>query len=246
MTELTVMPRIRNPRRLSVMRTVMLLPMMALVLVLGLLTGTAQAQAQDPQRDYRGFFAGSVLDGSGWTACAAPITWSIDVSALRRKQRSGEVRRMARSLKQWAQATGLTMRFTGRERLRVDPVFHTLHPNNGDPLRERHIYISFIREGEDPLMVDPVAGLAMPARVNSDTGEVIGGVAMFRAKHARNTREVSGYALKGPYLHELGHVFALGHADQSANAMYPVVGDRKKLGPGDTKGARAMLKPCRV
>lgn len=187
---------------------------------------------------------GTSLQGSGWTTCATPITWSVDVSALRKKQRTGEIRRLARSLKAWSTATGLKLSFTGRERLTVNPVSHTLWPRDGSGLRDRHVYISFIRENQDPLMVDPVAGLAMPARVESRTGEIIGGVAMFRAKHVRNTREVSGRSLKGLYLHELGHIFGLGHADEQANAMFPVVGARPTLGAGDIAGARAMLKPC--
>lgn len=241
---MTDMTGITNPRVLSVIRTFIALPVIVVALVLGLLPGGAQAAS--PARDYRGFFTGTALAGSGWTTCSTPITWSIDVSALRPKQRRTEVKRVGQAMKQWARAARLTIRYTGREKLEVNPTFHTLNPRDGSATRDRHVYISFVREGQAPLMVDPVAGLAMPARVDSASGDVIGGVAMFRAKHVRNTRDVSARALRGLYLHELGHVFGLGHAEHQANVMYPLLGDYSKLGPGDTRGVRKMVKACRA
>jgi len=194
--------------------------------------------------DYRSYFADSDLDGTGWTACPAPITYSIDVRALKRSQKTREVRRMTWSMRQWAKASGVTVRFIGRERLRLDPASHTLHPADGSPQRDRHVYISFIREGKDPLMVDPVAGLAMPARVHVAEREVIGGVALFRARHVRALSRVDGKALKGLYLHELGHVFGLGHAERSENVMHPLVIRRTELGAGDIAGAADVMRPC--
>lgn len=194
--------------------------------------------------DYRSYFADSDLDGTGWTTCPAAITYSIDVRALKRHQKKREIRRMRWSMRQWAKASGVTVRFTGRERLRLDPASHTLHPADGSPQRDRHVYISFLREGKDPLMVDPVAGLAMPARVHVADREVIGGVALFRARHVRKLSNTDGKALKGLYLHELGHVFGLGHAELSENVMHPTVTRRTELGAGDLAGAREVMRPC--
>lgn len=194
--------------------------------------------------DYRSYFADTDLYGTGWTACPSPITYSIDVRALTRSQKTREIRRMTWSMRQWAKASGVTVRFTGRERLRLDPASHTLHPADGSPQRDRHVYISFIREGKDPLMVDPVAGLAMPARVHVAEREVIGGVALFRARHVRALSRVDGKALKGLYLHELGHVFGLGHAERSENVMHPLVIRRTELGAGDIAGAADVMRPC--
>jgi hypothetical protein len=243
MTEMTRMsryPRWAHP----VVQAVVLAVAAALVLVTGLPAGATTTPRINA--DHRSFFADSSLQGTGWTTCPSPITYSIDVRALRPAQRTREIKRVRWSMRQWARAGDLRVRFTGRERLRLDPASHTLHPADGTPLRNRHVYMSFIREGRAPLMVDPVAGLAMPARVNVTEREVIGGVALFRARHVRALSATDGSALRGLYVHELGHVFGLGHAQHTDNVMHPIIVPRTALGPGDRAGIRTVLKPCSV
>ena len=248
MTDLTVMSDTRTPGRR--MPRAALAGLLALVTLLAGLVAVPIATAGPAQAspriaaDYESFFARSALEGAGWTTCPAPITYSIDVSALRTEQRRSEVARMRSAMRQWAEAAGLKVLFTGRERLVVNPASHTLSPADGSALRTRHVYISFIREGVDPLMVDPVAGLAMPARVIPSTGEVVGGVALFRARHVRHLSGRDNAALTALYLHELGHVFSLGHARYAENVMYPVVQRRTSLGVGDARGARLLTLPC--
>ncbi len=249
MTELTALRHMSDYRRRGRGFLVAVVVALAAILMIGLTPagGDSPAQATNTPRiaaDYRSFFADSALEGTGWTTCAGPITYSIDVRALRRAQRKREIKRVRWSMRQWARAGDLRVRFTGRERLRLDPVSHTLHPADGTVQRDRHVYISFVREGVDPLMVDPVAGLAMPARVSVAEREVIGGVALFRARHVRKLSKVDGRALKGLYLHELGHVFGLGHAERTENVMHPTVVRRTELGAGDRAGVRAVVKSC--
>jgi hypothetical protein len=249
MTELTRLSgyRVRpNPASRAVVRALVLALITALALVAPLPLTSPDATASAPRisADYRSFFADSALEGTGWTTCAGPITYSIDVRALRPAQRKREIKRVRWSMRQWAQAADLAVRFTGRERLRLDPASHTLHPADGSDQRDRHVYISFLREGVAPLMVDPVAGLAMPARVSVANQEVIGGVALFRARHVRALSNVDGRAMKGLYLHELGHVFGLGHAQRTENVMHPTVVRRTELGAGDRAGVRAVVKAC--
>jgi len=235
-----------NPATRAAVRGLVLVLITALALIAPLPLTSPAATASTPRisADYRSFFADSALEGTGWTTCAGPITYSIDVRALRRAQRKREIKRVRWSMRQWARAGDLRVRFTGREQLRLDPVSHTLHPADGTVQRDRHVYISFLREGVDPLMVDPVAGLAMPARVSIAEREVIGGVALFRARHVRKLSKVDGRALKGLYLHELGHVFGLGHAERTENVMHPTVVRRTELGAGDRAGVRAVVKSC--
>lgn len=249
MTELTGLKRLSDYRRgvKALLVGVIVAVLAPLALGVGPVAWTASAQASSVPRisaDYRSFFADSALEGTGWTSCASPITYSIDVRALRKEQRKREIRRVTWSMRQWAQAADLPVRFLGRDRLILEPSSHTLHPADGSEQRDRHVYISFLREGVDPLMVDPVAGLAMPARVSVAEREVIGGVALFRARHVRTLSKSDGLALKGLYLHELGHVFGLGHAQRSENVMHPTVVRRTELGAGDIAGVRAVVKSC--
>ena len=249
MTELTaLMHMYANRRRGRAILTAVVVGLVA-ALAIGMAPAgpAASAQATGSPRinaDYRSFFADSALEGTGWTTCASPITYSIDVRALRPAQRKREIKRVRWSIRQWARAAEMRVRFTGRELLRLDPASHTLHPADGTVQRDRHVYISFLREGVDPLMIDPVAGLAMPARVSVADREVIGGVALFRARHVRTLSTVDGPALKGLYLHELGHVFGLGHAERTENVMHPTVVRRTELGAGDRAGVRAVVKSC--
>lgn len=226
--------------------TVLIAVILALLTPIIIAAVPATAASTRVSADYRSFFAGTALDGTGWTTCPAAITYSIDVRALKPSQRAREIRRIQWSMRQWAKAADLAVRFTGREQLRLDPASHTLSPANGAELRDRHVYISFLREGKDPLMIDPVAGLAMPARVRVAEREVIGGVALFRARHVRALSSVDGQALKGLYLHELGHVYGLGHADIPENVMHPTVTRRTGLAAGDRAGVQAVIKPCPV
>ena len=86
-----------------------------------------------------------------------------------------------------------------------------------------------------------VVGLGSPSTVWSSSKEIVNGTAVFRTDHIKRSGAREAKAL---YLHELGHVLGLGHADDAANIMYGVVTDDTELGAGDTNGVRTMTKPC--
>lgn len=195
-------------------------------------------------RDFTSFFAGSSLEGSGWAQCPEPITWSVDVSALPRDQRRPEVLRLTSAMLAWATASGLPVSYQVRERLEYDQATHQLVPADGGPLARRHIYVSFLREGVSPLLVGDVVGLAMPSRVVVPTHEVVGGDVILRAAFVRGGDTDYPLLLRGLDLHEIGHAMALGHARYVTNAMYPTIRTRTRLGLGDTRGAKAFIKPC--
>ena len=136
------------------------------------------------------------------------------------------------------------MKFTGREDLDYDTNTHHLNPADGSPLRDRHIYIGFLEEGESPLFVDSVVGLAMPSRVLVSQRTIVTGVVAIRSSYVRQVRRVEPRYLRHLYLHEIGHTMGLGHAELKINVMEPTVRIKRILGPGDVTGARAMLRPC--
>lgn len=202
------------------------------------------ATRTDLLRDFRNFFEGSSLEGSGWGRCPDPITWSVDVTGLPRDQRRPEVIRLASAMLAWATASGLPVAYLGRQRLDYDRATHQLLPADGTAPARRHIYVSFLREGVSPLLVGDVVGLAMPDRVVVPTREVIGGVVILRSAFVRGGDADYPLLLRGLDLHEIGHAMSLGHARYVTNAMYPTIRPRTELGLGDDRGARAFLRPC--
>lgn len=194
------------------------------------------------RRDYTSYFAGTSLAGSGWTNCSTPITWSVDVRAFTRRQARNAINGVATALGQWAFAAGVALRYIGRVNMQVVPQTNQLVPADGSEPLSRHIYIAFENEGVAPMLVDNVIGYAMPSRVLPSSRQIITGVAVFRAQYVRTVHDA---LLKtGLYLHELGHVFGLGHATHPVNVMTPVVHPHSVLGPGDIRGVRKMTRPC--
>ena len=194
--------------------------------------------------DYTSFFDGTALEGTGWMACPEPITWSVDVGSLDPLAKRKEISRLRLAFGQWAQESGLRMEFTGREALDYDASTHALNPADGSPPRDRHVYIGFLEEGESPLFVDSVVGLAMPSRVLVSRRAIVTGVIAIRSSYVSDVRRVEPRYLRHLYLHEIGHTMGLGHAELKINVMEPTVRIKRILGPGDVTGVRAMLRPC--
>ena len=217
-------------------------------LVAALLPASAPASASrvasaGVAEDYRSYFAETALEGTGWATCPAPVTWSVHTGPLRGVAARREIRRLRQALRPWAEAAGVAMSFAGREELRYDPATHQLSSADGT-IADRHVYVAFLPEGVSPLLVDPVAGFGMPARVWASTRTIATGMIVARARHVRAVADTDPDAIHGLYLHELGHAFGLGHADSPRNAMHPLLRSRDSLGPGDITGAQSLRRPC--
>lgn len=210
--------------------------------------GMAPAQAAPPpvESDYSSFFTDDVLRGAGWRACPAPITWSVDTGRLSAAAAKREVARLRKALAQWSRHSGIPLEFTGRQPLAYDNSSYLLRSVDGREAGKRHIYIGFYGAKEVPGLSGSVVGLARPTYVLTSEREVVGGMAVFRRGYVLRERSAEPRHLMHLYLHELGHIFGLGHADSPVNVMHPTLGTMTDLGPGDRAGVRAMTQKCTV
>ena len=219
----------------------------AAALAVALLAGVAPAQAAPPvESDYSSFFTDDALRGSGWRACPTPVTWSVDTGRLRPSAAKREIARLRTALGVWSAHSGIPLEFTGRQRLVYDNSSFLLRSAEDVAAGSRHIFIGFYGAKEVPGLSGSVVGLARPTYVLTAEREVVGGMAVFRRGYVLRERSAEPRHLSHLYLHELGHIFGLGHATSTANVMHPTLGTMTELGPGDRAGVRAHTQECAV
>lgn len=201
----------------------------------------ADSQAAE---DYSSFFSQRELVNAGWSACAAPLTWSVDTRGLTARQAQREIKRLGTAWSQWSLASGISAKFTGQERLDFDPATNGLRRDDGSPTPERHVLIAFKSPSQVPPMLSNVVGLAMPSVVLVPTKEITNGMVILRRGYVLEQRKIDPKRVLHLYMHEFGHVMGLGHASGAANVMYPTLDHLVTLGPGDRAGAEAFTRPC--
>lgn len=193
--------------------------------------------------DFTSIFAGQApaLAEAGWSTCSAPITWSVDTRGLSADEAAAQIANIEWAFGQWAQVSGLSFQYAGTATLSYNDSSFSLKPADGSPSASRHVYLAFIADSDSDRMGGGVVGLGSPSTVWPTTKEIVNGTAVFRTDHVK---KVGAREAKALYLHELGHVLGLGHADDAANIMHGIVTDDTELGAGDTNGVRSMIKPC--
>jgi Zn-dependent protease with chaperone function len=193
--------------------------------------------------DYTSIFAEQQpsMIGSGWAACAAAITWTVDASDLSAAEAERQIANLQASFDQWAEATGLSFSFAGAANFRYNEAAFTLTRTDGSPNPSRSISLAFIDDADSDRLGGQTVGMAGPTTVWMDSKIIESGTGVFRTDAVKKMSDTEAQAL---FTHELGHVLGLGHAAESGNIMYPVVSTTTSLGAGDVTGARSMLKTC--
>lgn len=220
---------------------------MRAAVVASALLGLASVMVAVPARadvDYSSFFWQRDLEGAGWARCEQPLTWSVDVTGLTSRQSRSEVARLKKAWGTWSEASGVPVRFTGREKLDFDPGTNGLRRPDGSPEPDRHVYVAFKTQRQVPIMVRGIIGLAKPSIVLLPSREIVAGMAIFRRGYVLEERKTDTDRVLHLYLHEFGHVMGLGHAGKQDNVMYPSLDHLVELGSGDTSGVKAYTQPC--
>lgn len=208
------------------------------------LSGSVTALPARAEADYSSFFWQRELEGAGWARCEQPLTWSVDVRGLTPQQSRSEITRLKKAWQTWSEASGVSVRFTGKEPLDFDPGTNGLRRPDGSPQPDRHVYLAFKTQRQVPIMVRGVIGLGMPSVVLVPSREIVAGVAIFRRSYVLDERKVEPERVSHLYLHELGHVMGLGHAGKQDNVMYPSLDHLAALGNGDREGVDTFAQPC--
>lgn len=203
----------------------------------------APAQAGMAASDFSSIFTGdnAALAGAGWQACQAPVQWTVDTHELTGTEAAAQIKNLTWAFRQWSAVSGVTFQFAGRQAVAYDDAAFTLTPADGSATLSHHVYLDFVRPAESARLGGGTVGLGTPSQVMPTTKEIVTGAAVFRTDHVKGATTTE---LRSLYLHELGHVLGLAHAQVQANVMYPMVTDHTQLGAGDVNGVRTMTKAC--
>ncbi len=178
--------------------------------------------------------------GSGWASCATPITWYVDTGELTGTLTTAAITNLRYALRIWGKAAHTSVTEGGVIALTFDDANTIAHPI-GVQQGDRKIYVKFVNNTESTYLSGRVMGAASPTSISPLSDEIVGGSAVFRTDYLQHATNRAVLAL---FLHELGHVFGLGHSSNPKSVMYASVSNTINLSASDITGINQLSKPC--
>lgn len=211
-----------------------------LVGIATLMTTATPALASAIDGGYVSLYPSGPYSGAGWATCSTPITWFIDIRALKPATGKKAVADATWAMSTWSNATGTPSIFGGVQSLNFDNAKTVTGPEDGAQ-GGRKIYIKFVKDQDSNYLSGRIMGAASPTSIIPTNAEITGGSAVFRADYFEYATKTESRAL---LLHELGHVYGLGHSADQKSVMYPIVAKTIKLNANDKEGITAFKKTC--
>lgn len=120
----------------------------------------------------------------------------------------------------------------------------TLTPKDRKTPTPRHLYFDYVAGSESKFFTGLVYGFGLPLDIDPVRKTIQSGTIVIKQEFLAKYGKSSPKLVRSLYLHEIGHVLGLGHANNEANIMHPMVIGNVALGAGDINGVKSLSRAC--